>query len=123
VSSSSAGESGDAKNTIATTTAATAAFKGAKSSRWRRFVLKPFVYVQFFFGIGLLALAFQQFRRKNTHPEQSPELIAKDWEVNILSLCYIEVVIERFFVIDKRKRRRLFHGRLIFEICFYLYSY
>ncbi|XP_046631499.1 phosphatidylserine decarboxylase proenzyme, mitochondrial-like isoform X1 [Daphnia pulicaria] len=81
VSSSSTGESGDVKTTIAATAATTAAFKGAKNSRWRRFIVKPFVYVQFFFGIGLLALAFQQFRRKNAHPDQSPELIAKDWEV------------------------------------------
>ena len=80
VSSSSTG--GDAKTTVANTAAAAAAFKGAKSSRWRRFVLKPFVFVQFFFGIGLLAMALQQFRRKNKHPSQSPELIAKDWEVH-----------------------------------------
>lgn len=77
--SSSAGESNDAK--VASAMTATAAFKGAKSSRWRRFVLKPFIFVQFFFGIGLLAIALKQFRRKNTHPAQSPELIAKDWEV------------------------------------------
>lgn len=72
----------DAKTTVATTgVAATAAYKGTKNSRWRRFVLKPFVFVQFFFGIGLLAIALKQFRRKNKHPSQSPELIAKDWEV------------------------------------------
>jgi hypothetical protein len=46
--------------------------------------MKPFVYAPFFFGIGLFALLFQQYRRKNTHPEQSPQLIAKDWEVNTL---------------------------------------
>ncbi|KAK4036760.1 hypothetical protein OUZ56_028798 [Daphnia magna] len=79
--SSSAGESNDVKATAASAMAATTAFKGAKSSRWRRFVLKPFVFVQFFFGIGLLAIALKQFRRKNTHPAQSPELIAKDWEI------------------------------------------
>nr|CAG4646237.1 EOG090X05NI [Macrothrix elegans] len=52
-----------------------------KTSKWRRFVVKPFLLVQFFFGLGLLAIAFKQFKRKNTHPAQSPELIAKDWEV------------------------------------------
>nr|CAG4636987.1 EOG090X05NI [Ceriodaphnia reticulata]SVE72915.1 EOG090X05NI [Ceriodaphnia reticulata] len=72
---------GDVKTTVTSTAAAAAAFKGTKSSRWRRYVLKPFVFVQFFFGIGLLAMALQQFRRKNKHPSQSPELIAKDWEI------------------------------------------
>lgn len=81
---STTGGSSDANTkttTVSAAAAATAAYKGTKNSRWRRFVLKPFVFVQFFFGIGLLAIALKQFRRKNKHPAQSPELIAKDWEV------------------------------------------
>ena len=94
VSSSSTG--GDAKTAIANTTATAAAFKGSKSSRWRRFVLKPFVFVQFFFGIGLLAMALQQFRRKNKHPSQSPELIAKDWEVSHYRFHVLSIIGSAF---------------------------
>jgi len=68
-------------NNVVTSSVAAAGFKGSKNSRWRRFVVKPLFFVQFFLGIGLLAMALKQFRRKNKHPEQSPELIAKDWEV------------------------------------------
>nr|CAG4649308.1 EOG090X05NI [Scapholeberis mucronata]SVE93597.1 EOG090X05NI [Scapholeberis mucronata] len=81
VSSSGGTTETNVKSTVATASAATASYKGVKNSRWRRYVLKPFVFVQFFLGFGLLAIAFQQFRRKNTHPSQSPELIAKDWEI------------------------------------------
>lgn len=49
-------------------------------SKWRR-LWKPFLWLQLTFGLGFLAIAFKQLRRKNTHPSQSPELIAKDWEV------------------------------------------
>jgi len=37
--------------------------------------------MQLTLGLGFLAIAFKQFRRKNTHPSQSPELIAKEWEL------------------------------------------
>ena len=49
-------------------------------SKWKR-LWKPFLLMQLTLGLGFLAIAFKQFRRKNTHPSQSPELIAKDWEV------------------------------------------
>ena len=53
---------------------------GQQHSKWRR-LWKPFLWLQLTFGLGFLAIAFKQLRRKNTHPSQSPELIAKDWEV------------------------------------------
>jgi hypothetical protein len=49
-------------------------------SKWKR-LWKPFLLMQLTLGLGFLAIAFKQFRRKNTHPSQSPELIAKEWEV------------------------------------------
>nr|CAG4641672.1 EOG090X05NI [Eurycercus lamellatus] len=85
---SSSGSSECGTNTPTTTSSVTSAsaggtatYKAVKSSRWRRLVVKPFLFVQFVLGFGLLAIALKQFRRKNKHPEQSPELIAKDWEV------------------------------------------
>nr|CAG4638431.1 EOG090X05NI [Cyclestheria hislopi] len=50
------------------------------NSKWRR-LWKPFFWLQVTFGFGLLAIALKQLRRKYTNPAQSPELIAKDWEL------------------------------------------
>ena len=65
-------------NTIATS-------ETKKSSQWRNFMSKPLFLVHFFLGFGLLAIAFKQLRRKNAHPSQSPELIAKNWEVMLIT--------------------------------------
>ena len=50
-------------------------------SRWRR-LWRPFIWLQFTFGLGFLAIVLKNYKRQKTHPSQSPELIVKDWEVN-----------------------------------------
>ena len=53
------------------------------NSRWKR-LWKPFIWLQFTFGLGFLAIALKNYRRQKTHPSQSPELIVKDWEVSLI---------------------------------------
>jgi len=49
-------------------------------SRWRR-LWRPFIWLQFTFGLGFLAIVLKNYKRQKTHPSQSPELIVKDWEI------------------------------------------
>nr|CAG4640838.1 EOG090X05NI [Eulimnadia texana] len=53
----------------------------ASLSKWRK-LWRPFIWLQVTLGLGLLAIVVKHYKRHRTHPEHSPELIAKDWELH-----------------------------------------